>query len=125
LSLTADLDGSSAIGCFVPIPDINYGRALGSPSTGSRIVSGHRAGTKTRDISQTRTSSKPYSQGTSSREALGHRQPTTSGVPQEDREQTASDKKLKELDEALDKKMKSICRAADFDRVGFDAYACI
>lgn len=52
-------------------------------------------------------------QGVPSREApVGHRQPTQSSVPQEPQEpeQTPTDKKLKELDDALAKKLKSICR---------------
>jgi len=39
---------------------------------------------------------------------VGHRQPTTSTAPQP--EQTPAEKKREELDRALDKKLKSICR---------------
>jgi hypothetical protein len=49
-------------------------------------------------------------QSGSPREApIGHRQPTASSAPQ-DPELTPAEKKQKELDEALDKKLKSICR---------------
>jgi hypothetical protein len=49
-------------------------------------------------------------QGGSQREApVGHRQPSASSVPQ-DQGQTPSEKRQKELDEALDKKLRSICR---------------
>ena len=49
-------------------------------------------------------------QGGSAREApIGPRQPTASSAPQ-DPELTPAEKKQKELDEALDKKLKSICR---------------
>jgi hypothetical protein len=40
---------------------------------------------------------------------VGHRQPKASEVPKEP-EQTPAEKKQKELDQALDKKLKSICR---------------
>jgi hypothetical protein len=89
-------------------------RALG---TRSQVAPGHQPGVKhrhssrTHNSSRTRTSSKPHSQATSSRDApLGQTQSRTSGVSQENPDQTATDKKLKELDDALDKKMKSICR---------------
>jgi len=55
-------------------------------------------------------------QGSPSREApLGHRQPKAGDVPQEQQpqeQQQLSDpnKKLKELDDALAKKLKGICR---------------
>jgi hypothetical protein len=39
----------------------------------------------------------------------GHRQPKAGEVPQE-QELTPAEKKQKELDQALDKKLKSICR---------------
>ena len=41
---------------------------------------------------------------------VGHRQPTQSSAGQAADEQSPMDKKLKELDDALDKKLKSICR---------------
>ena len=41
---------------------------------------------------------------------VGHRQPTQGGIGQSADEQSPMDKKLKELDDALDKKLKSICR---------------
>jgi hypothetical protein len=41
---------------------------------------------------------------------VGHRQPTQGAVGQAADEQSPMDKKLKELDEALAKKLKSICR---------------
>ena len=40
---------------------------------------------------------------------IGHRQPTAASVPQEEPD-TSFDKTLKELDEALDKKLHGICR---------------
>jgi hypothetical protein len=40
---------------------------------------------------------------------VGHRQPKASEVPQEE-QLSPTDKKLKELDDALAKKLKSICR---------------
>ena len=51
-------------------------------------------------------------QGSPSREApVGHRQPKAGGVPQEQQQQISDpDKKMKELDDALAKKLKSICR---------------
>ena len=49
-------------------------------------------------------------QGGGQREApVGHRQPTASSV-QRPQKQMSADKKLEELDKALDKKLKSICR---------------
>ncbi len=49
-------------------------------------------------------------QGAPSREApVGHRQPKAGEVPKE-QELTPAEKRQKELDEALDKKLKSICR---------------
>ena len=41
---------------------------------------------------------------------VGHRQPTASGVGQEPEQLSPADKKLKELDDALSKKLKGICR---------------
>ncbi len=52
-------------------------------------------------------------QGSPSREApVGHRQPKAGEVPQEQQQQQLSDpdKKMKELDDALAKKLKGICR---------------
>ncbi len=40
---------------------------------------------------------------------VGHRQPKAGEVPQE-QELTPAEKKQRELDQALDKKLKSICR---------------
>jgi hypothetical protein len=88
--------------------------------TGSRILTSrsadyvnhprHHHVAKHRHVSRTQNSEKRHSKGTLSREApVGKRQPTTSSVPQAT-EQTPADKKLKELDEALAKKLKSICR---------------
>ncbi len=49
-------------------------------------------------------------QGAPSREApVGHRQPKAGEVPKE-QELTPAEKRQKELDEALDKKLKGICR---------------
>jgi hypothetical protein len=49
-------------------------------------------------------------QAGSPREApVGHRQPTASSVPQE-QAQTPAEKRQKELDETLDKKLRGICR---------------
>ncbi len=49
-------------------------------------------------------------QGAPSHEApVGHRQPKAGEVPQE-QELSPAEKKQKELDQALDKKLKSICR---------------
>lgn len=49
-------------------------------------------------------------QGTPAREApVGHRQPKAGEVPQA-QELTDAEKRQKELDQALDKKLKSICR---------------
>jgi hypothetical protein len=46
-----------------------------------------------------------------SREApVGHRQPKATSRPQEQQQLSDSDKKLKELDDALAKKLKGICR---------------
>jgi hypothetical protein len=54
--------------------------------------------------------SSALAQGAPSREApVGHRQPKAGEVPQE-QELTPAEKKQKELDQALDKKLKSICR---------------
>jgi len=50
-----------------------------------------------------------YAQQNLPQAPTGHRQPTQSSVAQEP-EQTPIDKKLKELDDALAKKLKSICR---------------
>jgi hypothetical protein len=88
--------------------------------TGSRSVTSrsadyvnhprHHHVARHRHVSRTQTSEKRDSKGTPSREApVGDRQPTTSSKPQAT-EQTPADKKLKELDEALAKKLKSICR---------------
>jgi hypothetical protein len=41
---------------------------------------------------------------------VGHRQPRAIDVPQEQQELSDPDKKMKELDEALAKKLNSICR---------------
>ena len=50
-------------------------------------------------------------QATPSREApVGHRQPKASEVSQEPQQLSDPDKKLKELDDALAKKLKGICR---------------
>jgi hypothetical protein len=50
-------------------------------------------------------------QGGPSREApVGHRQPKATEVPQEQQQLSEPDKKLKELDDALAKKLKGICR---------------
>ena len=50
-------------------------------------------------------------QATPSREApVGHRQPKANEVPQEQQQLSDPDKKLKELDDALAKKLKGICR---------------
>ena len=50
-------------------------------------------------------------QGNPSREApVGHRQPKASEVPQEQQQPSDPDKKMKELDDALAKKLKGICR---------------
>ncbi len=66
----------------------------------------HHHVAKHRHVSRTQTSEKQHR----SHEApVGDRQPTTGSVPQST-EQTPTDKKLKELDEALAKKLKSICR---------------
>jgi hypothetical protein len=76
--------------------------------------------TKHRHVSRTRISRKQHSQGTSSREAPPKdmdRPPITSSASQQPEEthsqqpkQTPTDKTLKELDAALAKKLKSICR---------------
>src|SRR5262249_47915488 len=51
-------------------------------------------------------------QATPLREApVGHRQPKANEVPQEQQQLSDPDKKLKELDEALAKKLKGICRS--------------
>ncbi len=56
------------------------------------------------------TWSSALAQGVPSREApVGHRQPKAGEVPQE-QELSPAEKKQKELDQALDKKLKSICR---------------
>jgi hypothetical protein len=66
----------------------------------------HHHVAKHRHVSRTQTSEKQHR----SHEApVGERQPKTSSVPQAT-EQTPADKKQKELDEALAKKLKSICR---------------
>jgi len=50
-------------------------------------------------------------QGSPSREApVGHRQPKAGDVPQEQQPLSDPNKKLKELDDALAKKLKGICR---------------
>ena len=55
------------------------------------------------------TWSSALAQGAPSREApVGHRQPKATEVPLD--QQTDAEKKQKELDKALDKKLKSICR---------------
>ena len=42
---------------------------------------------------------------------MGHRQPKAGEVPQEQQQQLSDpDKKMKELDDALAKKLKGICR---------------
>jgi hypothetical protein len=54
--------------------------------------------------------SSALAQGGPSREApVGHRQPKAGEVPQEP-QLTDAEKRQKELDKALDKKLKSICR---------------
>jgi hypothetical protein len=65
-----------------------------------------------RRVSRTQTSEKRHNRGTPSREApVGNTQPTTSSNNKlQATEQTPADNKLKELDEALAKKLKSICR---------------
>jgi hypothetical protein len=56
------------------------------------------------------TWSSALAQGVPSREApAGHRQPKAGEVPQA-QELTDAEKRQKELDQALDKKLKSICR---------------
>ncbi len=56
------------------------------------------------------TWSSALAQGAPSREApVGHRQPKAGEVPQA-QELTDAEKRQKELDQALDKKLKSICR---------------
>ncbi len=53
--------------------------------------------------------SSALAQGAPSHEApVGHRQPKATEVPPD--QETAAEKKQKELDRALDKKLKSICR---------------
>ncbi len=55
------------------------------------------------------TWSSALAQGAPSREApVGHRQPKATDVPPD--QETAAEKKQKELDKALNKKLKSICR---------------
>ena len=50
-------------------------------------------------------------QGSPSREApVGHRQPKAGELPQEQQQLSDPDKKMKELDDALAKKLKGICR---------------
>lgn len=50
-------------------------------------------------------------QGNPPREApVGHRQPKASQVPQEQQPLSDPDKKMKELDDALAKKLNGICR---------------
>ena len=59
---------------------------------------------------QTSSRSGALAQGSPPREApVGHRQPKASEVPQA-QELTDAEKKQKELDEALNKKLKGICR---------------
>jgi hypothetical protein len=54
--------------------------------------------------------SSAVAQGSPSREApVGHRQPKAGELPQE-QQLTDAEKRQKELDKALDKKLKSICR---------------
>jgi hypothetical protein len=54
--------------------------------------------------------SSALAQGSPSREApVGHRQPKAGEVPQE-QQLTEAEKRQRELDKALDKKLKSICR---------------
>ena len=56
------------------------------------------------------TWSSALAQGTPAREALvGHRQPKAGEVPQE-QELSDAEKRQKALDQALDRKLKSICR---------------
>jgi hypothetical protein len=50
-----------------------------------------------------------FAQGQPREAPVGHRQPTQNNLPQQP-EQTSTDKRLKELDDALAKKLKSICR---------------
>jgi hypothetical protein len=53
--------------------------------------------------------SSALAQGAPSHEApVGHRQPKATEVPPD--QETVAEKKQKELDKALDKKLKSICR---------------
>ena len=53
--------------------------------------------------------SSALAQGAPSHQApVGHRQPKATEVPPD--QETAAEKKQKELDRALDKKLKSICR---------------
>jgi hypothetical protein len=59
--------------------------------------------------------SSPLAQGGPSRQApVGHRQPKTGDVPQEQQQQQQQlsdpDKKMKELDDTLAKKLQGICR---------------
>ncbi len=57
------------------------------------------------------TASCALAQAGSSREApVGHRQSKASEVPQEQQQLSDPDKKMKELDDALAKKLKGICR---------------
>jgi hypothetical protein len=59
------------------------------------------------------TATSALAQGSPSREApVGHRQPKAGEVPQEQQQQQISDpnRKIKELDDALAKKLNGICR---------------
>jgi hypothetical protein len=58
------------------------------------------------------TASSVLAQGGPSREApVGHRQPKASEVPQDQQQQLSDpDRKMKELDDALAKKLNGICR---------------
>jgi hypothetical protein len=95
----------------VKLPNTGSQTQQRPPGSGARIVSGHHSGIKHRDISRTHSNIRPRDRGTSPRDAsAGQRQPTASGVPQEQPAQAATDKRLKELDDALDEKIKSICR---------------
>jgi hypothetical protein len=56
-------------------------------------------------------SNSALAQATPSRDApVGHRQPKANQVPQEQQQLSDPDKKLKELDDALAKKLQGICR---------------
>jgi hypothetical protein len=101
------------------IPQLGNSAQQRPLGTGSQIVPSRSAEylnrprrhhvTKHRHDSRTRAS-KHSNQGTSSRRApVDQHQPITSSATQEP-EQTPADKKMKELDDALSKKMKGICR---------------